>query len=458
MRGLLAAVPVWAWLVLVGVILVASYTIGRGITGFGTHTVKTITTFEYEEDDALKGAPDTTKEGEPTKRSIATEERTRLTLWDWLSVLTISAVIAGVGLWFTSSQAEEQKYIQQQEAERQRYIQEQEAMEASLQAYLDQMTQMMLDDENPLLNSESESAEGVMARVRTITILRRLDAKRNKLVLSFLKESGLLVFSVPGEPKEGAVQLHDADLTHADLAGANLSGLNLRDARLRSADLENATLGLTNLTLADLEHANLEGADLRDADLLFADLDDANLKDANFNGASLRYADLSGANLKDAKNLTQDQIGQSTRGDSETQLPDKLSAPSSWSKRDPTEKYPLSRLGASLASLESVKPAFGDELGIPKDVGTSKQWGTYGTLVFAVQPGSPADAAGFQSGDIILYAGKSESRIVFPVQGLENMKDILDRYQPGSRAEFIIKRWYFHKGWRKGTLDGRIGN
>ena len=79
-------------------------------------------------------------------------------------------------------------------------------------------------------------------------------------------------------------------------------------------------------------------------------------------------------------------------------------------------------------------------------------------LVFDVQPGSLADAAGFQSGDIILYVGKSESRVVFPVQGLENMKDILDRYQPGSRAEFIIKSWYFHTGWRKGTLDGRIGN
>ena len=447
MRNLLAAVPVWLWLVLVVVgtilvagILMAGYTRFKDITGFGTRTVETKTVVD------------------PSGTQTTTTEEHYKTLWDWLTVLTVSAVVAGVGLWFTSSQAAEQRYIQQQEAERQRYIQQQEAMEASLQAYLDQMTQMMLDDENPLLNSESESAEGVMARVRTITILRRLDAKRNKLVLSFLKESGLLGFAVPGEPKESVMQLHDADLTHADLAGANLGGLNLRDARLRRADLEDATLGLTNLTLADLEHANLEGADLRDADLLFADLDDAKLKDANFSGASLRYADLSGANLKDAKNLTQDQIDQSTRGDSATQLPGKLSTPSSWSKRDPAEMYPLSRLGASLASLEAVKPDFKDEIGIPQDVGTSKQWGTYGTLVFDVQPGSLADAAGFQSGDIILYVGKSESRVVFPVQGLENMKDILDRYQPGSRAEFIIKRWYFHKGWRKGTLDGRIGN
>jgi uncharacterized protein YjbI with pentapeptide repeats len=451
MRELLAAVPIWAWLVLVGVILVAGYTIFKGITGFGIHDVKTITTFEYEGDDAIKGAPDPTKEGLPQKRSIAKEERARLTIWDWMSVLTISAAIAGVTVYFTWSQGEQQQNIQ-----------EQEAMEASLQAYLDQMTQMILDDKNALLNSESDSVVRVIARVRTVTALKRLDGKRNKVVLSFLKESGLLGFGVPGEPNEGVVELDDADLSDVDLADTSLSGLNLRFANLRRADLQNANLGITNLTFAELAHANLEGADLRDADLLFADLDDANLKEANFNGATLSYADLSGANLKSAKNLSQEQIDEAAGGDSATQLPDHLDAPSWWSKRNSTVRDPLSRLGASLAPLKSAKAGFGDEIGIPQDVGTSKQWGgTYGTLVSDVQPGSLAHNIGFRPGDIILYVGKSDSQVRSPVQGLEDMKadlDQLDQHQPGSQVQFSIKRWYFHKGWRKGALEGKIDN
>jgi hypothetical protein len=348
-------------------------------------------------------------------------------------------------------------YFTWSQAEQQQYIQEQEAMEASLQAYLDQMTQMMLDDKKTLLNSESDSVVRAIARVRTVTALKRLDGKRNKVVLSFLKESGLLGFGVPGEPKEGVLELDDADLSGVDLADTNLSGLNLRFANLRRADLQNAKMGITNLTFAECMHANLEGADLRDADLLFADLDDANLKDANFNGASLSYADLSGANLKSAKNLSQEQLDEA-RGDSATQLPDDLDAPSWWSKHNSTVRDPLSRLGASLAPLKSAKPAFGDEIGIPQDVGTSKQWGTYGTLISEVQPGSLADAVGLLSGDIILYVGKSDSQVRFPVQGVENMKDVLDQHQPGTQVQFIIKRWYFHKGWRKGALEGRIGN
>jgi hypothetical protein len=212
-------------------------------------------------------------------------------------------------------------------------------------------------------------------------------------------------------------------------------------------------MGITNLTFAELAHANLEGADLRDADLLFADLDDANLKDANFSGANLNYADLSGANLKSAKSLTQDQIDQAGAGDSSTLLPDSLDAPSWWSEpnRD-------SRLGASLAPLKSVKPAFGDEIGIPQDVGSSDLWGTYGTLVYDVQPGEFADAAGFQPGDIILYVGKPGSGVVSPVHGLEDMQDELDRYPPDSQVRFIIRRWYFQEGWQKGSLEGKIGN
>ena len=108
-----------------------------------------------------------------------------------MTVLTISAVIGVVALMFTSRQAVQQRYIQNQQT-----------MDATLQAYLDQMTEMMLDDKAPLLDSGSESAAVVAARVRTVTALKRLDGEHNEIVTTFLKESGLVNFRLPGGQKK----------------------------------------------------------------------------------------------------------------------------------------------------------------------------------------------------------------------------------------------------------------
>src|SRR5829696_1815254 len=58
---------------------------------------------------------------------------TKRTLWDWLQLLIIPAVLAGVGLWFNRQQREQEL----QTADRR-------AQEEALQAYLDQMSAMLL--------------------------------------------------------------------------------------------------------------------------------------------------------------------------------------------------------------------------------------------------------------------------------------------------------------------------
>lgn len=143
---------------------------------------------------------------------------------------------------------------------------------------------------------------------------------------------------------------------------------------------------------------------------------------------------------------------------SATQLPDDLDAPSWWSKPDATVRRPStnprlrdSTLGASLTALKYVKPAVGEEIGIPKHVGASGREGTSGALVYDVQPGGLAHAAGFQTGDVIVNVGRNR------VQGLEDLKDALDQYRTGSRVHFTVQRWYFQEDWRKGGLDGRLG-
>ena len=56
--------------------------------------------------------------------------------------------------------------------------------------------------------------------MQTLTTLRSLDAARNKIVLQFLQEAGLI--------RQAEVLLSDlsnADLSHDDLSGADLSGM-----------------------------------------------------------------------------------------------------------------------------------------------------------------------------------------------------------------------------------------
>lgn len=388
----------------------------------------------------------------PTKRKIAWPRWTGFkgkTAWDWLDLLVVPLVLAVLGLSFAIVQ---QQLANKQEAIRQQAIEEQRAHNATTQAYLDVMKQLLLDED--LGSSESSRRVDALARAQTLTTLKSLDAEHNEIVFAFLKQSGLLPLGAPGQPEEGLVPLYGSDLSAISLANTDLKWLNLRFTDLHRANLQNADMYFTNLTFANLSHANLEGAYLGESDLMFAALNEANLKDANFSGANLNYADLSGANLKSAKGLTQDQIDQAGAGDSSTLLPDSLDAPSWWSEpnRD-------SRLGASLAPLKSVKPAFGDEMGIPQDVGrSSDERGTYGALVYDVQPGEFADAAGFQPGDIIVSVWSGGHHGPSPVRGLEDMQDKLDRAGTDTEVLFIVRRWFFQEGWQEGLLKGKIGN
>ena len=146
---------------------------------------------------------------------------------------------------------------------------------AALQAYIEKMSTLLLA-QNLRDSSEDEEVRKI-ARVSTLTVLRRLDAERKGNVLRFLHESGLV----------------DKDKRIIDLSGADLSG----------AGLSRVDLHLADLSLAHLFNADLHGADLHGADLRLADLSGANLSLAH-----LFNADLSGADLSRAS-VTPEQLG-----------------------------------------------------------------------------------------------------------------------------------------------------
>jgi len=266
----------------------------------------------------------------------AQDVRRAKTLWDWLSLLIIPLVLAVGGLLFSFSQD-----ARQQETDEQR------AQDTALQAYLDEIGQLLLDKKLQPENSDDEAR--TLARARTLTILERLKPDpresasptgsfrpgpdRKRSVLQFLYESNLI-------NKENVV----VDLSEANLRDADLRNIDLSSADLTEANLTRANLFIAGLKYADLSGATLEEADLRNATLTEANLTHANLRDAELGNTRLIDADLTGANLSGAdlqglpqpswapqeQFVTQEQVNQAW-GDETTVLPDYLERPESWS-------------------------------------------------------------------------------------------------------------------------------
>jgi uncharacterized protein YjbI with pentapeptide repeats len=207
-----------------------------------------------------------------------------ITLWDWIKLLIVPAVIAGGGLWFNA-----------QQREREQRIASERAQDEALQGYLDGMSQLLTDKERPVHSAQPGDSLSTVARARTLTVLGRLDSGRKRSVLQFLFESGMIykeqtLLDEGGliERRHNLISLEQADLRGADLLGTVLSG-----TYLRGADLRGAFKGWANLREADLSGANLSMA---------------NLICAARSKANLREADLSGANLREAKGVTNEQL------------------------------------------------------------------------------------------------------------------------------------------------------
>jgi hypothetical protein len=168
-------------------------------------------------------------------------------LWDWLQLLIVPSVLAVVALVFqlsstrTERQIAKQRYEHDQEIAKQRYEQDQQIAldkqhEDLLQAYLDRIAELIL--EKKLGVSNSEEVRNV-ARVRTITVLTQLNARRIGYVFTFLREAKLMSTA---SNSNSVVSLKDADLRAVEWGQANLSEADLRGAKLSNANLSGADL------------------------------------------------------------------------------------------------------------------------------------------------------------------------------------------------------------------------
>src|SRR5215204_2656773 len=95
-----------------------------------------------------------------------------------------------IGLAFPVQQDARQQRLENQRAEAERELAEQSAQDEALQAYLDQVSTLLL--EKDLRNSDEDSEVRTLARARTLTVLGRLDPARKTEVMQFLSEANLI--------------------------------------------------------------------------------------------------------------------------------------------------------------------------------------------------------------------------------------------------------------------------
>ena len=183
------------------------------------------------------------------------------TVWDWINLLVVPVMLALVAGLFTTLQiiyqsaaeSQREQALADQNAQFQRFIEEFRVQEASLQAYLDLMTTLLL--EHHLRESTVGSEVRAIARAQSLSTLRKQDAEGKGTVVRFLYDAELIQSSGTEGGEEPIVDLGTADLSNADLSSVIL----------RNADLGGAYLSYANLSYADLSHADLSNGDLTGA-------------------------------------------------------------------------------------------------------------------------------------------------------------------------------------------------
>ena len=211
------------------------------------------------------------------------------TFWDWLNLVGVFLIPLMIGV-FTIATTIQQSQIatDQQQA-------------ATLKAYLDDITDLMLN--HGLRQSKPGDDARIVARAKTLTALRGLDGNRKGALIEFLFEANLISLPDPkvaiNKANSPIITLHLADLKNSNLSGLFLYGADLHDTHLDNADFSNSILDNDNISITYLVQANFSNTRL-----VNADLSKSALFGANFSGANLKGALVTPEQLAQAKSLT----------------------------------------------------------------------------------------------------------------------------------------------------------
>src|SRR5215210_6981864 len=258
------------------------------------------------------------------------------TLWEWLGLLFVPAMLALGGFLLNRWQKQHEDRIQDAQERYEKLAARQRAQNEMLRTYLDQMSDLMVD--RKMRKDPPQSDTHRLAQARTIATLLGLDRDYKRRPLKLIYELELITKNEPLLNLKNAgldtadlreVTLHDAclkevDLRRADLRGADLKGSDLKEADLRGANLSNADLSNTclagaNLLPYDIRHpSKLNATNLSNG----SDPNDIDPSDDHMIPADLTGAYLSGANLRGATGMTPEELEQQAKSLKGATMPD----------------------------------------------------------------------------------------------------------------------------------------
>lgn len=241
--------------------------------------------------------------GEISRRKDAsTDVQHAKTLWDWLQLCVIPAVLAIVGFLLNRGEKRRDQSLAEMRTAADRELATDRNREASLQTYLTEITNLLLSgrlravtgDIKPESAEEDTIRANLAVRVRTLTILPTLDPQRRASVLRFLAELHLI------DDHHSIIPLDDADFRGVAAEGFNLQGVNLSHVLLDGANLSASNLRHAYLAGASIQYVNLSDACIESASLVNAKLQGSCLDNARCSGANFINADLSGVSARGA--------------------------------------------------------------------------------------------------------------------------------------------------------------
>src|SRR5437879_4146616 len=165
------------------------------------------------------------------KQGKESNERTGFsgkTLWNWLSLLLQILGVIAIPLAIIIGTT----YFSTQQNQTSTQIAQDQQAEASLQAYLNRMSDLLLN--HNLRTSKPGEEVSQVARELTLTTLRRLDSVRNVIVLQFLQDEQLI------GGKNAVIELSGAILTGAYLMNTNMSHVTLSRVTLNNSCMAQA--------------------------------------------------------------------------------------------------------------------------------------------------------------------------------------------------------------------------
>ena len=120
------------------------------------------------------------------KKSPDEDVQPAKTAWDWLQLLIVPAILAAIAVAFNAAETSRDRSREDRRTREDRTLAQAAREDSTLNAYLNQMSDLMLKQH--LLDAGPKSAAAIVARTITLVTIGRLDGERKVKSCAFFTE------------------------------------------------------------------------------------------------------------------------------------------------------------------------------------------------------------------------------------------------------------------------------